>query len=360
MINRKNIKFFISIFLFILSCHSAKAQPSSTLRIYNTESGLVQNSVLNITMDKDGFLWIGTYSGLTRFNGTELTNPPLDNSHKTYHLSNDVLSQSDYKQTGKTFVKVKEGSVYEIEDGKPVLYKKMNDSVFFHEDFVGQYPSFELFKKFNASKEGSEIKKIWSNDKKQVLPVNSTDFIVTVKQSNKLFYYKNGVKEFEIGLEVPIFQFLKSGKDIFFLDSNYNILIYDSAKRKAEKIFCYINQKKITRLNDFVFLWDTFNNEAYCFFDNTFYSIHYNASKNIAEFIPEFSSEAEDYLWTCILHDKINDIYFIGTMNEGLCVFKKKWIKVYRSTLVGSAKKNYLSAIYQSALKADDSKVVFT
>ena len=87
-------------------------------------------------MDKDGFLWIGTYSGLTRFNGTELKNLPLDNSHKTYHLSNDVLSQSDYKQTGKTFVKVKEGSVYSIEDGKPVLYKKMNDSVFFHEDFV--------------------------------------------------------------------------------------------------------------------------------------------------------------------------------------------------------------------------------
>ena len=179
-----------------------------------------------------------------------------------------------------------------------------------------------------------------------MLPVNSTDFIVTVKQSNKLFYYKNGVKEFEIGLEVPFFHFLKSGNDIFFLDRNYNIMIYDSAKRKAEKIFCYINQKKITRLNDFVFLWDTFNNEAYCFFGKTFYSIHYNASKNIAEFIPEFSSEAEDYLWTCILHDKINDIYFIGTMNEGLCVFKKNWIKVYRSTLVGSAKKNYLSAIY--------------
>src|SRR5690606_7923614 len=38
---------------------------------YNDKNGLSHNSVRHIVQDKDGFLWLGTFSGFNRFDGYE-------------------------------------------------------------------------------------------------------------------------------------------------------------------------------------------------------------------------------------------------------------------------------------------------
>ncbi|ALJ05439.1 histidine kinase [Pseudalgibacter alginicilyticus] len=62
-------RFIISLYiaLFFLNSYSQ----SIKFEHYNANGGLSHNSVRQIVQDKNGFLWIGTFSGLNRFDGYE-------------------------------------------------------------------------------------------------------------------------------------------------------------------------------------------------------------------------------------------------------------------------------------------------
>src|SRR6185436_12085804 len=42
-------------------------------KVWGTEDGLPQSSVIALTQTRDGYLWLGTLNGLVRFDGTEFT-----------------------------------------------------------------------------------------------------------------------------------------------------------------------------------------------------------------------------------------------------------------------------------------------
>lgn len=65
--------FLIYILLFCFAITSANAN-GYTFIDYSTSEGLVHKSVYCIYRDKDGFLWIGTSSGLSRFDGYQFRN----------------------------------------------------------------------------------------------------------------------------------------------------------------------------------------------------------------------------------------------------------------------------------------------
>ena len=52
--------------------------PHCFLRVWQTEDGLPDNKVMAVTQTKDGYIWVGTYSGLARFDGLRFT--VFDNS----------------------------------------------------------------------------------------------------------------------------------------------------------------------------------------------------------------------------------------------------------------------------------------
>ena len=58
---------FISIILFAASLTAQDIK----FEHYNDDSGLSHNAVRHIVQDKHGFLWLGTFAGLNRFDGYE-------------------------------------------------------------------------------------------------------------------------------------------------------------------------------------------------------------------------------------------------------------------------------------------------
>src|SRR5258707_14859881 len=73
--------------LLLILCPSATMLPGTTVLaldpqkaiteyvhdVWTAENGLPQNTVATVTQTRDGYLWLGTYEGLVRFDGVKFT-----------------------------------------------------------------------------------------------------------------------------------------------------------------------------------------------------------------------------------------------------------------------------------------------
>lgn len=77
---RNRAKFFqlgFAVFLFLVSSLPFSLKAQVDVRIFKsltTKDGLPQNSVVAISQDDDGFMWFGTYEGLSRYDGYDFKN----------------------------------------------------------------------------------------------------------------------------------------------------------------------------------------------------------------------------------------------------------------------------------------------
>lgn len=84
------MKNFAAIFLFIFTCICAWGQPYCTVTTYDEDSGLSQRLVKGIVQDNAGFIWIGTWNGLNRFDGREFATLRPDFNDEAYRYSNRI------------------------------------------------------------------------------------------------------------------------------------------------------------------------------------------------------------------------------------------------------------------------------
>ncbi len=73
---QKLVAILLSLFVFgantlLRGLDPAKKIQQYNLEFYSTEEGLPQSSVLSMVQTEDGYLWLGTYEGLARFDGIE-------------------------------------------------------------------------------------------------------------------------------------------------------------------------------------------------------------------------------------------------------------------------------------------------
>ena len=80
------VRFRYLIFLLLLplvfALQFGRAQVATdtshwSFRAWQTEDGLPDNSVTGVAQTADGYLWVATYGGLMRFNGTSFSAVPL-------------------------------------------------------------------------------------------------------------------------------------------------------------------------------------------------------------------------------------------------------------------------------------------
>jgi ligand-binding sensor domain-containing protein len=99
----------VSVFVFLPLVLSGQ---ESAMRYFNytAEQGLANNAVHSTLLDKDGFLWIGTEGGLSRFDGRTFTNytcDPLDSNS----LSGNLIVELFQDRTGLIWIAIEDGGI---------------------------------------------------------------------------------------------------------------------------------------------------------------------------------------------------------------------------------------------------------
>jgi signal transduction histidine kinase/ligand-binding sensor domain-containing protein len=161
----------ILVFSLLISISGLSAQPrilQSLRKIqssekyvvsnWNSNSGLPQNSINRICQDKNGFIWMATYGGLVRFDGTRF---------KVYSSKNFPELFSD--RIVSLFIDSKNNIWLSNELGKIILF----DGRQFHDLSSKFNVNFNIANNFNEDSKGN----------------------VYVKVDSTLFYYTNGKAE---------------------------------------------------------------------------------------------------------------------------------------------------------------------
>lgn len=83
--------------------------------VWTAEDGLPQNSVNAILQTRDGYLWLGTFGGLARFDGVKFT---VFNSGNTPGLKNNRILSLYEDRAGTLWIGTDTGEVMSLKDGK--------------------------------------------------------------------------------------------------------------------------------------------------------------------------------------------------------------------------------------------------
>lgn len=91
-----------------LAAPSADALANFKIKRWTTEDGLPQNRIACLQQTRDGYLWIGTWFGLARFDGVRFT---VFNKQNTPALANEAISALAEDAEGALWIGTKDGLV---------------------------------------------------------------------------------------------------------------------------------------------------------------------------------------------------------------------------------------------------------
>ena len=106
---------------------SASALPNYFVRAWHAEQGLPQNKVAAAVQDRDGYLWVGTYSGLARFDGVRFT---IFDENNTPELRSSRVTSLFDAPNGTLWIGDESGQITEYNKGR-------FEAVTFHPDWGG-------------------------------------------------------------------------------------------------------------------------------------------------------------------------------------------------------------------------------
>ena len=100
--------------LVIAPAHAQSLPTQYVTKVWRTEQGLPQNSVNAMLQDHNGYLWIGTFGGLARFDGERFT---IFTSANTPGFSSDQIFSLYEDRSGVLWIGTVAGGLTRLQDG---------------------------------------------------------------------------------------------------------------------------------------------------------------------------------------------------------------------------------------------------
>ncbi len=114
--------FVFSLFFFLLTPVYGEHQFDQ----FNTNDGLSNNSVSAIIQDQFGFLWLGTYNGLNRYDGYQFKKFPVD-PRSAKALSSKTIYALCEDQEGFIWIGTNAGGVNKYDQNQEIFIKYLHN-----------------------------------------------------------------------------------------------------------------------------------------------------------------------------------------------------------------------------------------
>jgi hypothetical protein len=288
------IKLFV-IFIFyeskIVSCQNKE---SYIVNNYSTENGLQSNLISDANVDENGYIWITTQAGISRFDGKNFIN------YSTANFSNIKSNRFffiDKKQNGELYILNESFQLFFI-DKQSKLVEISN--LIYGKDFIISTNKKIIFKKeFKFRKEELNA---YSNNTNEFYWINNTSYY---KFINKSIFYNGKIKLPQLNFKDYVNKVFDLDSVFYFVDNKKNI--YSIVKNKIE--FVGDLEKKLNCKFEIDQLWINSNNGVFTL----------NAGNNIFEISKSLSGlkfTKLNYLFNS--NDKVT---LIKNPKENYCFF---------------------------------------
>ena len=107
--------FFLCCSLIFCARAEDSKPPNYFSQVWRTDNGLPDNAVTAVVQTRDGYLWLGTYGGLVRFDGVRFT---VFNSASTPGLQSDRITSLFEDAAGALWIGHERGDLTRFQDGK--------------------------------------------------------------------------------------------------------------------------------------------------------------------------------------------------------------------------------------------------
>lgn len=316
---------FVALLFFYFGNSQNNVQ-DFTIKWINGENGLKQQNVMFANQDEDGFIWLGTNSGLYKYDGINCIK--IHNTTNNENIEKFVIHLAKQISTNKfQFELFPDNHQYSLANSKIEFISS--------ERPIYNINNFCLYPKSNIIKNAS-IKKFYKKylddyytlkyysaclvNQKLYIPNNNNIVIFDSKgKSNKIFISK----------KVPPL-LLQFKNNVFLLNENGFEQISNVKNTRRfisveKKIFQVLVNSGTSGPPNTVLFGDN-NLRYYMKYNNSIYEILYKNNRIYSEYL--FKCPSNDI--TCITYLKKDNIYLVGTQTKGLAIlFPKKINTVY-------------------------------
>lgn len=194
---------FITIIIFCVPSFATDQISYKEKYIYQnwlTQDGLPQNIVKDILQTRDGYLWIATTSGITRFDGVKFTS---FNTYNTPEIMSNRITVLSEDLKGNFWIGTEDKGIYKYEKGKFINYSinsgLPNTQIFNILPtadgnilastgagiYLFQENKFTLYKNTNTL---TSLREITSNPQKKELWIAASDKVICLNEQTVIFY----------------------------------------------------------------------------------------------------------------------------------------------------------------------------
>jgi signal transduction histidine kinase len=295
-----------------------------SVRHFTDEDGLPQNSVKGIVPDENGFLWLATENGLTRFDGSYFLNFNGDNfpglrSSRIWRLYPGDSAVSAETDVGEILT-ITRSSIAHIGWQLPE-YRYLR----YVEKKTNYYP---------VRGWPDDYAIVLSKVRPVVLPHDKESYFEVERDT--ITFNNKGKAEYRIvERQLDLSRLFVSGGRLLYIGNDGSMSSWEKNKRVEVALKGDIPKSSVFRGGKMKLFWNTAAHQVFIYSDRTCYELRFenDGAVHCTEVLRYFDLD-KAYISTVYL-DRTNQRVFLGSSTKGLYVCTRKQFHVYKSAISG-------------------------
>ncbi len=311
----------ITCLLSIASAVNAQSALNSNVQQYTTDNGLPSNGIKGIQWDeKTEFLWLSTEAGIVRFNGVDFKSFTKQNMPE---IGSERMLFLVRNEAGNIYTSDQPGNIFQIDQSRPVLWKKTAIVNSTRNLQIGQYYLLAISENLFKSKVDQPRPGRFAMGNNRVVYISDTSCFI--QNGNTLYYYSvTSPDPIPLPVEEKNINSIFRVKDKYFIINNQKeIFILDPKTKNYTPVSTSgsgVSLLKAAGKNS-LFFWQMGMDYPVFIEAEKAWMLNYDGATINANLVT--SNIPTDSYIKSVQYSEKNNLLFIGTESRGLIVISQ-------------------------------------